>query len=71
MSPIAEKPKKVSNDELKVSEVPFPLTKAEEIGQEKKKIEELQKMSTLIKEMNLKTELEKKRTPKPPREEFL
>lgn len=71
MSPIAEKTKKVDNSELKVSEVPFPNTKAEESENEKKKLKDLQRFNAIFNEINLQSENEKKRRPKPPRDEFL
>lgn len=71
MSPIAEKTKKVERNELKVNEVPFPPSKIDQAEKERLKMLDLQKMNAIIANLNVQAENEKKRRPKPPREEFL
>lgn len=70
MSPISEK-SKPSNSDLKVSEIPFPLTRKEEIEKERQKIQELRRAEAIFQELNVQAENEKKRRPKPPRDEYL
>ncbi|KAL5285355.1 hypothetical protein ACFFRR_007213 [Megaselia abdita] len=71
MSPIAEKSKKVDKEDLKVSEVPFPLSNAEKLENERKKIKEMERFNAIFNEINFQAEKEKKSRPKPPRDEFL